>query len=327
MWIALVGGLVAVAAVVVLAVRLWAGSDQPGIVQPVTPEPAKVSEPPEPIQIAPMPRPVPIGMAQMTEREARELQKTWGEHLGVPVVIENSIGMKLVLIPPVMSTKTGARPQVLSGPYRLGMYEVTRAQFHQFVNATRYVTSAEAANLLRLPPIPVIAPEPKRDFDWRNPGVDATASDHPVVWVSWLDAMAFCRWLSEKEKRTYRLPTVAEWNWACRGGDQFPRTHGWSSADSGGRPHRGGKLKPTRWGLYDMFGNVHEPVMDRSGTVAPNYRPETDLTENVYRLTHGGSFRFHPKHVTFSYTSSENFGGRGMTAASDDSGFRVYCEQ
>jgi len=246
-------------------------------------------------------------------------------------VIENSIGMKLVLIPPVVPVSTGANklPQhTQNRPYRLGVYEVTRAQFRRFIAENpRYITNAEADNIIRLP-IPGIS-APRDNFDWRNPGVDALEDDHPVVWISWRDAMEFCKWLSGKEGRTYRLPTRAEWNWACKAGDSTFRTIPWTAANSGGHPHRVGELPvgatPTRWGLYNMLGNVHEPVMDRSGTLPPGYHPEDDLTENVYRRNRGGSFRLAPSHISFLFSEQEE-GGRHMTNARDDTGFRVYCE-
>ena len=54
-------------------------------------------------------------------------------------------------------------------------------------------------------------------YTWQNPGFEQT-DDHPVVNVSWNDAMAFAEWLSRKEGKTYRLPTEAEWEYACRAG-------------------------------------------------------------------------------------------------------------
>src|SRR5262249_21697005 len=66
----------------------------------------------------------------------------------------------------------------------------------------------------------------KLEFNWKKPGFEQ-ADDHPVVCVSWNDAMAFCKWLSEKERRTYRLPTDRELEYAIRAGT---KTH-WSTGD------------------------------------------------------------------------------------------------
>jgi hypothetical protein len=73
-----------------------------------------------------------------------------------------------------------------------------------------------------------------------------------------------------------------------------------------------------------MIGNALEHVMDRDGT-GPDYRPETDLTENVYRRTRGGSFRHMPGNVSFSMNGQDH-GSIHMTVAQDYTGFRIYCE-
>src|ERR1043166_9198786 len=57
--------------------------------------------------------------------------------------------------------------------------------------------------------------ETRPEFTWRSPGFSQT-DDHPVVQVSWDDAQAFCEWLSTQEQSVYRLPTEAEWEYACR---------------------------------------------------------------------------------------------------------------
>jgi formylglycine-generating enzyme required for sulfatase activity len=162
--------------------------------------------------------------------------------------ITNSIGMKLAIIP-VGEFKMGSaesaedtaaflnktcrwdcladlfvdeHPQHqvrITKPFYLGMYHVTRGQFRQLVKDTRYVTDAEKGEK----PGGDGWNRDKNDFElstkysWRNAGFQQT-DEHPVVNVSWNDAVAFCKWLSRKEGKTYRLPTEAEWEYACRAG-------------------------------------------------------------------------------------------------------------
>ena len=110
------------------------------------------------------------------------------------------------------------RHEVRIGAFYLGVTEVTRGQFRQFVQETKYRTEAERngkggwgwkeeGNSLKQDP----------KFTWLNPGFEQTDGD-PVVNVSWNDAVAFCEWLARAEGRTYRLPTEAEWEYACRAG-------------------------------------------------------------------------------------------------------------
>jgi formylglycine-generating enzyme required for sulfatase activity len=112
----------------------------------------------------------------------------------------------------------------------------------------------------------------------------------PAVYVSWNNTVAYCKKLSEKEGKTYRLPTEAEWEYACRAGTKTTwsfgddkallEKHAWyrentSSVDEQGA-HPVGQKKPNAFGLYDMHGNVWEWCHDYFGEDYYNQSPETD---------------------------------------------------
>ncbi len=211
---------------------------------------------------------------------------------GAPEMITNSIGMKLTLIPDGQFMM--GRPQNEHGkladqrpphsvkitkPFYLGTYSVTRGQFSKFVAATGYKTDAQTDgkggfSFLGSTMITgalfaqVAAPQ---ELNWRDPGFPQT-DEHPVVVVSWNDAMAFCKWLSEKEGKTYRLPTEAEWEYACRAGtttayffgddpDELDR-YAWFADNSGQTTHEVGQKLPNHFGLYDMLGNAWQWCAD-----------------------------------------------------------------
>ena len=172
----------------------------------------------------------------------------------------NSIGMELVWIPPgrfmmgASATDKEAydfeKPQhevVLTRGFHLGKYPVTRGQYGEFVRATGHKSAGK----------------------WEEPGFVQT-DGHPVVNVSWEDAMSFCAWLSEGESFSYRLPTEAEWEYSCRAGTLTPRYKGrksldkiaWYHTNSGGSTHAVGEKESNGWGLHDMLGNVWEWCFD-----------------------------------------------------------------
>jgi len=150
----------------------------------------------------------------------------------------------------------------ISDGFWMGVYEVTNAQYQQFVKESNYNGKRESnANYLRH-----ILLDDKRT---------EAGSDYPVRWVSWNNACAFFEWLSVKEGKTYRLPTEAEWEYACRAGRTTEldiRDHGLFLESSGGRAsgmrgtHSVGRNKPNSFGLYDMFDNVKEWCQDWYGS-------------------------------------------------------------
>ena len=160
-------------------------------------------------------------------------------------LITNTIGMKLKLIPAgefLMgsdesdSDASGAEKVAgkkhlvrITRPFYLGTTEVTVGQFRRFVESAGYKTEAESDGKGGDGWDEQAAMFSKRDpkYTWRSPGF-AQTDDHPVVNVSWNDAMAFCDWLGKQEVGTYRLPTEAEWEYGCRAGRA---TRYWSGND------------------------------------------------------------------------------------------------
>ncbi|MFN6412227.1 MAG: formylglycine-generating enzyme family protein [Planctomycetota bacterium] len=183
-----------------------------------------------------------------------------------PKEITNSIGMKLMLIP--KGTFMMGSPEseecrdkdenqhevTISKDYYLGVYEVTQAQYEKVMGRNpSYFQGAIVGN---------------------------ENADLPVDRVSWEDAVEFCKKLSDlpeekKAGRVYRLPTEAEWEYACRAGSKTAYSfddqegllpeYGWFERNSSNRTHTVGLLEPNAWGLYDLHGNVWEWCSDRHG--------------------------------------------------------------
>jgi formylglycine-generating enzyme required for sulfatase activity len=213
----------------------------------------------------------------------------------------------------------------ITRPFYLGTYHVTQGQFRQFVEDSGYKTGWEMQYSPQSSPIGVGGQPNARvtwtstQFSWANPGFEQSPV-HPVVDVSWDDAVAFCKWLSKKEGKTYRLPTEAEWEYACRAGTKTRYNCGddpeslvkvANVADAAFKAKIPGQkdaikandgyvatspagfFKPNAFGLYDMHGNARQWCADwyRKGYYAKS--PVDDPQgpdDGDYRVLRGGSF-------------------------------------
>jgi formylglycine-generating enzyme required for sulfatase activity/serine/threonine protein kinase len=260
------------------------------------------------------------------ETAAKSAQEKYAKRLKTPVSSTNSLGIKLALIPPgefPMGSPKSERERHrneqqrrvrITKPFYLGVYEITQSEFEQVMgrNPSEFSNSGgqtEAAT-----------------------GVDTSRC--PVETVTWYDAVEFCNKLSEKEGRPpyygitgikregdgwikeakvsveggggYRLPTEAQWEYACRAGSTTPFNFGtanngaesncngtapYGTAEQGpalGRPVPVGGYGPNAFGLYDMHGNVWEWCWDVYDEGYYKNSPESDpagpsRTPNVVR--------------------------------------------
>jgi formylglycine-generating enzyme required for sulfatase activity len=206
--------------------------------------------------------------------------------------ITNSIGIKLVLIPKgtfMMGSPESEEERqkdrtqhevTISKDYYLGVYEVTQAQYEKVIG--------------------------KNPSHFQGAVVGNENADLPVEKVSWDDAVEFCKKLSDlpeekKAGRVYRLPTEAEWEYACRAGSKTVYSfddeegllpeYGWFDRNSSDRTHAVGLLEPNAWGLYDMHGNVWEWCSDWYGEYPKSAVSDpTGLAKSAVRVLRGGSW-------------------------------------
>ncbi|TFG50879.1 MAG: hypothetical protein E4H40_00345 [Candidatus Brocadiia bacterium] len=155
----------------------------------------------------------------------------------------------------------------ISNPFYMGSFEVTNFQYELF--------------------------EPEHKLLRGKNGI-SNGDNEAVVFVNWYQAKAFCDWLSEKENLPYRLPTEAEWEYACRAGtttnfytgDILPKEF----LDKSEKQLDVGKTTPNSWGLYDMHGNVEEWCQDWYGPYVDGFAIDpVGYTEGNIRVARGGS--------------------------------------
>ena len=269
----------------------------------------------------------------------------------------NRIGQEITGFNPKYATQEQPAHSVsISRPFYIGKFEITRGEFAKFVESENYRTIPERdgqggfgydANRQK-----VRAEGPQ--FTWENPGWTPYDDHHPVVNVTWYDAKAFCAWLSKKDRRPYRLPTEAEWEYACRagtktwhpGGDQastlvkianvadqsMRRIPGISTQIpfvniDDGYPFTApvGSFAPNEFGLHDVIGNVWEWCEDEFDANA--YRTTKGLTVDPYIRCGNGSYVIRGGSwyiLSWSGHSAERY---GFTPDSrfDNIGFRIVA--
>ena len=197
----------------------------------------------------------------------------------------NSLGMKLVTLPAgkfIMGSagygenfdERPAHRVFLPNAFRMAATEVTNAQYEQFDPAHKGVRG-------------------KRGF--------STADNEAVIFVTYEQATAFCAWLSKREGKPYRLPTEAEWEYACRAGTQTPFFTGDGLPAAYQKQQETvwtpkpvlltvGQTPPNPWGLYDMHGNVEEWCSDWYGLYEATAQTDPVGRKSAqFRVTRGGS--------------------------------------
>ena len=296
-----------------------------------------------------------------------------------PEVTRNSIGMSLVKISPGEFLMGGqedpaelckAFPEIVRKPdyfdneypqhrvhishgFWVGQYEVRIGEFRKFVETSGYRTEAErdGEGGWGYEPASGKCVGRRPHYNWREVGFPQT-DDHPVVNVTWNDAVAFCNWLGKQEGKRYRLPSEAEWEYVCRAGTNFRFYHGNDRGALAKYAHlvnpigtekyaniqdqvhalaagdsltaKVGSKVPNAWGLYDTLGNVWEWTNDWQSDDYYSSSPAVDPPgpgDGTARGRRGGGWNSFGMYVRPAFRNLDPPQTRCVNF-----GFRVVCD-
>jgi formylglycine-generating enzyme required for sulfatase activity len=305
---------------------------QPGsdpVAVPVASAAALPADPPRPAPAAarpPVPKPIPLALPDPgREAEAKALRGSY----------QNWLGMTFAPIPAgrfMMGDTAGdadekpAHAVAVATPFALQTTHVTVKQWKAFVDATGYVTEVESRTVVIYSDAYIWSSTKVLPYTWRDPGYFRQDADHPVVCITWNDTQAFLAWLNRQDPgRGYRLPTEAEWEYACRAGTVGPRPGeldaiAWYSSTSGRSTHPVARKAPNPWGLYDMLGNATQWCQDWYEGTYYSRSPEVDPqgpAAGTMHVTRGAGWYLSAGNARSGYRNYyKNY-------IIDDTGFRV----
>ena len=230
-----------------------------------------------------------------------------------------------------------AHPVTIARPFAIGVYEVTRDEYSKFVRATNHSSGGESCLVNEDQDWEEVAGR-----SWLNLAFPQTVR-HPAVCVSWNDATAYVRWLSEQAGMDYRLPSAAEWEYAARAGASTPWYWGdsteaqcrnangadeatdfpWRAGCNDGYAKTSlvGLFQANAFGLHDVLGNAWEWVQDCfnwSYVGAPADGSAWEEGDCSSRVMRGASWA-----STSTYLRAAHRAGERTTFRSDYTGFRI----